>query len=331
MAQSGMHLVSDILDKNIEHEATRVGFGRGMLEAGRQDERIVGLCADLTGSTKMSIFADEFPERFTQVGIAEQNLIATAAGMAIMGKIPFAASYAAFNPGRSWEQIKTTVALSELPVKVIGAHAGLYTGKDGATHQMLEDIALMRTMPNMMVFVPGDAVEAEKVAMAMAADDKHPAYVRLTREATPIFTTAKTPFEVHRAYVLAPGKDITIVSTGTMTYPALVAAEKLFKDGIDAEVVHVPVIKPLDAVTILRSAEKTKAVITVEEAQINGGLGSAVAETIVEHTPVPMRRMGVRDVYGESGDPAELLKAHKLTEHHIQLNAHSFLHELGRA
>lgn len=330
MTHASMHLVEDILDKNIEHEANRVGFGRGILEAGRQNANVVALCADLTGSTKIDLFANEFPERFTQVGIAEQNMAAVAAGMAVMGKIPFIASYAAFNPGRNWEQIKTTAAMSELPVKVIGAHAGLYTGMDGGTHQMLEDIAIMRAMPNMVVAAPGDSVEAEKIAIALAADTKRPAYIRLTREATPIFTTDKTPFDLTRAYVLTPGQDLTIVATGTMTYQALVAAEHLFKDGIDVEVIHVPIIKPLDGVTIVRSAAKTKAVITVEEAQITGSLGGAVAELLSEHTPTPLRRIGVRDKYGESGDPKDLLKAHGLTSENIQVVAHTMMNELGR-
>ncbi len=324
-----LHLVEDINDPQIEHDAIRAGFGRGLVTAGEDNPAVVALCADLTGSTKIDMFAKAFPERFVQIGIAEQNLVTVAAGMALAGKIPFAASYAAFSPGRNWEQIKTAVALSELPVKVIGAHAGLYTGKDGATHQMLEDIAIMRAMPNMKVIVPGDAVEAEKAAVAMA-QDMTPNYVRLAREATPIFTTAKTPFDLEHALVLSPGKDVTLVSTGTMTFRALQAAESLFNDGIDAEVIHVPVIKPLDNVTILRSAQKTKAVVTVEEAQINGGLGGAVAELLSENAPTPLRRMGMRDCFGESGDPVDLFEAFGLTPKHIQLMVHSLFADLGR-
>jgi transketolase len=212
---------------------------------------------------------------------------------------------------------------------MVGAHAGLYTGKDGATHQMLEDIAIMRAMPNMVVVVPGDAIEAEKATIAIA-EDSRPAYLRLARENIPTFTTEKTPFSLARAYVLTTGKDLTIVSTGTMTYQALLAAEALYKDGVDVEVVHVPVIKPLDTITLLSSIQKTGAVITIEEAQINGGLGSAVAEFIVEHHPVPMRRMGVRDVFGESGDPVDLFKAHGLTAKNIQLVAHKLFSDIGR-
>lgn len=329
MSNPALYLNPKLYDKDIEMDTNRGGFGRGMAKAAEKNEQIVGLSADLTGSTKMSIFADQFPDRLVQVGIAEQNLATVASGMAHMGKIPFIASYAAFSPGRNWEQIKTTAALNEQPVKVIGAHAGLYTGMDGATHQMLEDFAIMRAMPNMKVIAPCDAIEAEKVAQAMA-DDPHPNYVRLTRENLPTITTQKTPFRLDRAYIYSPGKDLTIVSTGAMTYVALMAAEAMYRDGIDAEVIHMPVIKPMDTVTLLHSVEKTGAVMTVEEHQINGGLGGAVAEFISEHHPVPLRRIGVRDRFGESGDPKDLFEEHGLTPKHIQLQAHNFFHELGR-
>lgn len=316
------HLMSDI--HGAESEPNRKGFGRGLVEAGKRDEQVVAVCADLTDSTQISLFRDAFPERFVEVGVAEQNLVTVGSGLAAMGKIPFVSSYAAFSPGRNWEQIRTTICLNDRPVKIVGAHAGLYTGKDGATHQMLEDIALMRSLPNMVVLAPGDSVEAEKMTLAMAADGR-PNYIRLTREPTPVFTTADTPFAIGKAYVYTPGHDITIVATGTMTYPALVAAEKLFKDGIDAEVIHCPTIKPLDAATILTSAAKTKRVITVEEAQINGGLGGAVAELLSEELPTRLKRMGVRDRFGESGDPAELLQHHGLTYKHIMLAAHDMM------
>ena len=324
-----MYITKDIEAKDIKREATRVGFGRGLAEAARQNDKIVGRCADLTGSTKMNFFADEFPERFVQVGIAEQNLVTVASGMAAMGKIPFAASYAAFNPGRNWEQIRTTICLNDRNVKLVGAHAGLYTGPDGATHQMLEDIALMRSLPNMVVLVPGDAIEAEKATLAIA-EDSRPAYIRLAREATPVFTSERTPFNLNRAYVLTPGRDVTIVSTGTMTYPSLVAAEKLYKDGIDVEVVHMPVIKPFDGVTVLKSVAKTGAVITVEEAQINGGLGGAVAEFLGENHPTPLKRMGVRDRFGQSGNPEKLFEVYGLTVKDIMLMAHRLMSELDR-
>jgi transketolase len=318
---SNLHLVADVLSVAIVKEPTRKGFGKGLLAAGKLDENVVAACADLTDSTQMSLFRDAFPDRFIEIGVAEQNLVTVGSGLAAMGKIPFVSSYAAFSPGRNWEQIRTTVCLNDRPVKIVGSHAGLYTGKDGATHQMLEDIALMRALPNMVVIVPGDSVEAEKATLAMAKD-KRPNYLRLAREATPVITSEKTPFEIGKAYVFAPGDDVTIIATGTMTYHALVAAEKLFKDGIDAEVIHCPTIKPLDWDTILKSALKIKAVVIVEEAQINGGLGSAVAELLGEEYPVPLKRVGVQDRFGESGDPEDLLKHFGLTAKHIMLAAH---------
>ena len=325
---SNMHL-TDYLAKDAVNAPVRKGFGTGLKKAGELDENVVALCADLTESTQVHLFKNEFPERFFEVGIAEQNLVTVASGLAVAGKIPFASSYAAFNPGRNWEQIKSTISLNNVPVKIVGSHAGLYTGPDGATHQMLEDIAIMRVMPNMVVIVPCDNVEAEKATLAMAKDAR-PNYLRLAREASPILTTDKTPFEIGKAYVFEPGEDITIIATGTMTYQALKAAEMLYKDGISAEVVHVPTIKPLDAVTILQSVTKTGAVITVEEAQIVGGLGGAVAELLSEHHPTAMRRMGMKDCYGESGNPPELLEHFGLTAKHISITAHSLLTALGR-
>ncbi|MCA9350605.1 transketolase family protein [Candidatus Nomurabacteria bacterium] len=323
-----LHL-NDYLIDVVPKVAIRKGFGEGLKKAGELNENIVALSADLTESTQIHFFKEAFPDRFFEVGIAEQNLATVGSGLAAMGKIPFISSYAAFSPGRNWEQIKTTAALNNLPVKVVGAHAGLYTGPDGATHQMLEDIALMRVMPNMVVIAPGDAVEAEKATMAMA-EDPRPNYIRLSREATPVFTSDKTPFEIGKAYIFEPGHDITIISTGTMTYPSLVAAHNLFKDGIDVEVIHCPTIKPLDAVTLLQSIKKTGAVITVEEAQKNGGLGGAVAELLAENLPTPMRRMGVGDEYGQSGTASELLEHYGLTTKHIMLEVHSLLSAVGK-
>jgi transketolase len=320
-----MHLIEDILDKDIAKESLRKGFGQGLLEAGKLDANIVAACADLTDSTQMGIFAREFPDRFVQTGVAEQNLVTVGSGLAAMGKIPFVSSYAAFSPGRNWEQIRTTIALNKQPVKIVGSHAGVSVGPDGATHQMLEDITLMRVLPRMIVIAPGDSVEAEKATMALAKDKKNPAYLRLAREATPVFTTDKTPFEIGKAYVYAEGSDLTIISTGTMTYQALVAAEHLFKDGIDIEVIHCPTIKPLDAVTILKSVHKTKAVITAEEGQINGGLGGAIAELLGEEFPVPLKRIGMRDRFGESGKPEELLEHFGLTAKHMAIAAHELM------
>jgi transketolase len=321
---SSLHLVTDLLSKEIAKEPIRKGFGRGLLEAGKQNENIVAACADLTESTQMNLFRDEFPERFVEIGVAEQNLVTVGSGIAAMGKIPFVSSYAAFSPGRNWEQIRTTICLNDQPVKIVGSHAGISVGPDGATHQMLEDIALMRVLPNMVVIVPGDSIEAAKATQELAKD-KRPAYLRLAREATPIITTDDTPFEIGKAYVYSHGNDLTIVSTGTMTYQAMVAAMKLYTQGIDAEVVHVPTIKPLDAKTIIKSVERTKAVITVEEAQINGGLGGAIAELLGEECPKPLKRLGMRDRFGESGKPEELLEHFGLTAKHIILCAHSLL------
>lgn len=318
---SNLYLIKDILAKDIAGEPIRKGFGRGLLEAGKRSENVVAACADLTDSTQMSLFAEAFPERFIEIGVAEQNLATVGSGLAAMGKIPFISSYAAFSPGRNWEQIRTTICLNDRPVKIVGSHAGLYTGPDGATHQMLEDIALMRVLPNMVVIAPGDSIEAEKATLALATDSR-PGYLRLARDASPVITTKDTPFEIGRAYRFCEGKDLTIISTGTMTYHAMVAAEKLYKDGIDVEVIHCPTIKPLDSPTIIKSVNKTNRVLTIEEHQIAGGLGSAVAELLSEEHPVKIRRLGVNDRFGESGKPDELLDKHKLTYKHIMLEVH---------
>ncbi len=316
---SEFHLTKNLFD-GVSAEPIRAGFGRGLKTAGEVDSRVVALCADLTESVQMHLFRDAFPERFIEVGVAEQNLVTVASGLARAGKIPFTASYAAFSPGRNWEQIKTTAALNDQPVKVVGGHAGLYTGPDGATHQMLEDIALMRSMPNMVVVVPGDSLEAEKATLALAANGK-PSYLRLARDKTAIFSTPESPFEIGKAYVLRKGHDVTLCGTGTMTYELLVAAEALKKHHIDAEVIHVPTIKPLDSQTILHSVEKTGRVLTAEEAQINGGLGSAVAELTAEFLPVPLKRLGVEDRYGESGAPREVIE-------HFGLDGKSLAHKI---
>ena len=316
---SDLHLVD--LSNEVKKDAIRAGFGRGLVKAGELDERVVAACADLTGSVKMDGFQKAYPDRFIEIGIGEQNLATVGAGLALAGKIPFVSSYAAFSPGRNWEQIKTTACLNDIPVKIVGGHAGLYTGPDGATHQMLEDIALMRVMPGMVVICPCDAVEAEKATLAMAKDPR-PNYLRMSRENTPVITTEDTPFEIGKAYVFAEGADVTIIATGVMTYHALLAAEQLYKDGIDAEVVHVPTVKPLDEATILKSVKKTGCVVTAEEAQIIGGLGGAVAELLGENHPVPMKRIGMQDRYGESGEGEELMKHFGLDAKHIRLAAH---------
>lgn len=304
---SKYHLRDDILTNDVPVEPIRAGFGRGLERAGQADKNIVALCADLTESVQMHLFRDAFPKRFIEVGVAEQNLVTVASGLARAGKIPFTASYAAFSPGRNWEQIKTTAALNDQPVKIVGGHAGLMTGPDGATHQMLEDIALMRVMPNMVVIAPGDSVEAEKATMAIAANGK-PSYLRLARDKTPIFTTDKSPFEIGKAYVLREGRDVTLFGTGTLTYELLLAAKVLDAAGVDAEVVHVPTIKPLDNETVLKSLEKTGRGVTAEEAQVAGGLGGAIVELTSELLPVPVKRLGVEDRYGESGTPREVFE-----------------------
>lgn len=318
-----MHLASDFSLS----EPIRKGFGRGLLEAGKRWEDVVALCADLTESTQMHLFAQAFPERYVEVGVAEQNLVTVASGLAALGKIPFVSSYAAFSPGRNWEQIRTTICLNDQPVRIVGSHAGVSVGPDGATHQMLEDIAIMRALPNMVVVAPADSVEAEKTTLALAAD-KRPAYMRLAREATPVVTSAATPFELGRAYIFNEGSDITLVATGTMTYQALAASELLKKDGISAEVVHAPTIKPLDKETILKSAAKTGRVVTAEEGQIAGGLGGAVAELLGERLPTRLARIGIKDEFGQSGQPEELMKHYGLTAAHIAMAAHHLI--IGR-
>lgn len=315
-----VYLSVDLYKKEVKQEPIRAGFGRGLVLAGDRNPSVVALCADLTDSTKMGDFAKKYPERFVQIGIAEQNLITVASGMALMGRVPFVSSYAAFSPGRNWEQIRTTVCLNEANVKIIGSHAGVSVGPDGATHQMLEDIALMRVLPNMTVVVPCDSTEAEKATTAIAGIQGG-AYLRLAREKSPVVTTATTPFSLNKALVLREGGDVTIVACGIMVHQALMAAEALAKKGIEAEVINCAVIKPLDTTTILNSAKKTGRVITCEEGQISGGLGGAIAELLAENHPVPMRRIGMKDRFGESGKPDELLEYFGLTAKGIEHEA----------
>ncbi|MFI5212452.1 MAG: transketolase family protein [Candidatus Saccharimonadales bacterium] len=318
-----------VYDDDVEQEPIRAGFGRGLKGAGDTNPAIVALCADLTDSTQMSLFKAAFPERFIEIGVAEQNLVTVASGLARAGKIPFTSSYAAFSPGRNWEQIRTTVALNDQPVKIIGSHAGVSVGPDGATHQMLEDIALMRVLPNMIVLAPGDSIEAEKATRAIAENGK-PSYMRLAREKTPIFSTEQSAFEIGTAYVLREGHDITLLGTGTMTYQLLAAAKRLEQYDIQAEVVHVPTIKPLDETTILNSVRKTGRALTAEEAQINGGFGSAIAELLGEKLPTPLRRIGMRDRFGESGEPTELLKHFGLDNESIATQVRQFVDDVPR-
>lgn len=326
---SDMGLNPKLFHPEVEQEPIRAGFGRGLLAAGQKDERVVALCADLTESTKMDAFAKQFPERFIEIGVAEQNLVTVGAGMALGGKIPFVSSYAAFSPGRNWEQIRTTVCLNETNVKIVGSHAGVSVGPDGATHQMLEDIALMRVLPHMRVVVPCDSIEAAKATLALAGSEG-PAYLRLAREKTPIVTTADTPFSLTKASILRTGTDVTIAACGTMVYQALRAAEILADHGFEAEVINAAVIKPFDTATFLNSVKKTGAVVTAEEGQVAGGLGGMIAEILSENNPAPLERVGMLDRFGESGQPAELLEHFGLTGEHIAQAAHTAMKRKGK-
>ena len=308
MINEKARLIADIFGSSkLEMVATRDGWGKGLVEAGEKDERVVVLCADLTESTRSLWFAEKFPERFIELGVAEQNMATVAAGMANYGKIPFISSYAVFSPGRNNEQIRTTIAINNVPVKIGGAHAGISVGPDGATHQALEDIALMRVMPRMTVLVPCDALEAQKATVA-AAFHPGPVYIRFGREKSPVFTTKETPFEIGRAEFFRLGSDVAIIGCGMLLYNALLAAEELSKEGIEAMVVNSHTVKPIDSDAIIKAAKQTGAVVTVEEHQVNGGLGSAVAEVLAKNHPVPQEFIGVNDRFGESGEPGELVE-----------------------
>lgn len=312
MATRASHIDPKVGTGEEELVPNRNGYGEGLLEAGKRDERVVALCADLTESTRTHLFAEEFPARFVQVGIAEQNLASTASGMAAMGKIPFFSSYAAFSPGRNWEQIRTTIAYNNSNAKVIGAHAGVSVGPDGATHQMTEDIALMRAMPNMVVIAPADVHEARKATLAAAQFDG-PVYIRVGRSAVPTVTTETSPFTIGKAEVMLKKGDgfetsVGIVVTGSLLHAAIVAAEQLEAEKkIGASVLHMPTIKPLDEEALVAFAKEHDVLITLEEHQITGGLGGAVTECLSLHHPMKIKRLGVNDVFGQSGEPNELL------------------------
>jgi transketolase len=303
--------------------ATRDGYGKGLVEASERDGRIVVLCADLTESTRSLWFAEKFPERFIQVGVAEQNLAVIASGLAAAGKIPFISSYATFSPGRNNEQIRTNIALNNMPVKIAGAHAGISVGPDGATHQALEDIALMRVVPNMFVVVPCDAEEARKATVAAAFNGK-PTYLRLGREASPVITQPDTPFEIGRAIPMRKGNDCAIIACGILVPEALIAAQELAKDGIECSVLNNHTIKPMDEAAVIAAAKSAGAVVTVEEHQVAGGMGSAVAEVLARTGPVPMEFVGMQDRFGESGPPGELMK-------HFGLDADGIIAAVRRA
>ncbi len=310
MLNSNLKLNPKVWNDDVEQVPIRQGFGDGLLAAGFADASIVGVCADLTESTKMNLFAERFPGRFVQVGVAEQNLATLASGMAAMGKLPFVSSYAMFSPGRNWEQIRTTVAYNDRPVIIVGSHAGVSVGPDGGTHQALEDIALMRVMPNMIVIAPCDSVEAKKATLALAKLKK-PAYLRLAREKSPVITTDETPFEIGKAqalYVPDGLAHVGIIACGALVHNAMRAAKMLEKDGIRAKVLNMATIKPLDREAVIALAKETRAIVTAEEHQIAGGLGGAVAECLAAELPTAIEFVGVHDQYGQSGTPLELIE-----------------------
>lgn len=309
MIPDGLNLRDDIWSSDVAQEPIRKGYGEGLLQAGREDERVVALCADLTGSTQTDLFANEFPKRYVEVGIAEQSMASVASGMAAMGKIPFFSSYAMFSPGRNWEQIRTTICYNNANAKIAGSHAGVSVGPDGATHQAIEDIALTRVIPNMTVLAPIDAVEARKATVA-AAKMCGPVYIRLAREKTPLMTTDETPFGVGKANILWESDEpqVALIACGGLTHNALIAARDLESEGIGSIVLANTSIKPMDIEAVLDVVKRTGAVVTVEEHQILGGMGSAVAEVLAQNHPAPMELIGVHDRFGQSGDPAELVE-----------------------
>lgn len=317
------HLVANLFGKELKKAKTRDGYGKGLVKAGEKNKNVVVLCADLSESTRSLWFQQKFPERYVQVGVAEQNMASLATGMSLAGKVVFISSYAAFSPGRNNEQIRTTITYNnwgskpgqEINVKIGGAHAGISVGPDGATHQALEDVGLMRLQPGMTVLVPCDVVECEKATIA-AAEHPGPVYIRFGRAEYPTITTERTPFRIGRIEEFRPGNDCTIIANGPLLYEALVAAEKL-KNEIDCQVLNCHTVKPLDGKTLLAAVKKTGCVVTAEEHQIQGGLGGAVTEFLGENYPVPVKRVGVKDRFGESGEPDQLMKAFGLTANDI--------------
>ena len=300
-----------LFDTDVEQVPIRQGFGEGLLLAGKADERVVALCCDLTESTKMDAFAKEFPKRFFEMGITEQSSASVASGMAAMGKIPFLSSYAMFSPGRNWEQIRTTICYNDRPAKIAGSHAGVSVGPDGGTHQALEDIALTRVIPRMVVLTPCDSIEAKKATLA-AAKTNAPTYIRLAREKTPVITTEDTPFEIGKAQIFYRPENVPlkvgIVACGSLVYNAIMAARELEKKGVGAVVMNIGTVKPIDREAVVALAKECGAIVTVEEHQVAGGMGSAVAEVLAQEHPVKMRFVGAQDMFGQSGTPAELVK-----------------------
>lgn len=313
MLNTSLHLAEDIFDEKLEKKSTRDGFGTGVVEAGKKDSNVVVLSADLKESTRAEWFEKEFSERFIEVGVAEQHMATVAAGLAGVGKIPFITSYAAFSPGRNYEQIRTTIALNNRPVKVCGMHAGVSVGPDGATHQMVEDIGMMRMLPRMVVLNPMDAEEGRKATIA-AAENGQPTYLRFGRANVPVFTTAETPFVIGKALTLWESEKprVAILTTGSITHNALLASRALAAEGIETIVVSFTTIKPLDTTTLSAIAGKVSRIVTVEEHQVMGGFGSAVAEYLSEKHQVQILRLGLQDEFGQSGDPDELIAHYKL-------------------
>lgn len=311
MLNDKLKLNTKLFNDDVEQVPIRQGFGEGLLQAGIENENVVALCADLTDSTKMNLFAEKFPQRFIEIGVAEQNLVTVASGMAAMEKIPFVSSYAMFSPGRNWEQIRTTIAYNDRPVKIAGSHAGISVGPDGGTHQAIEDIAIMRVMPNMVVLSPCDSIEAKKATLA-CAKIKEPTYIRLAREKTPVMTTEETPFQIGKGQIIfVPEQglaEVGIIATGALVHKALVCARDLEKKGIKVKVLNLSTIKPLDEEAIVSLAKEAKCIVTVEEHQIIGGMGSAVAECLAKYYPTPIEFIGVNDKFGQSGTPDELIE-----------------------
>jgi transketolase len=318
MLNKEVKLSEKIFTKDIEKKATRDGFGEGLVTAGEEDEKVVVLTADLGESTRTLAFKEIFPERFFDVGVAEQALVTMAAGMAVYGKIPFITSFSIFSPGRNWEQIRTTVAINDVPVKICGSHSGFSDGPDGVTHQALEDIALMRVVPNMIVIVPCDAIETKKAVIEAARNGK-PTYIRFAREVNPVFTTDSSPFKIGKVVTLWEARDpkVAIIACGPLVYEALKAARDLQKNKIESLVINCHTIKPIDEQEIIHAAKIAGAVVTVEEHQIAGGLGGAVSEVLAKNFPVPMEFVGMHDGFGESGEPGQLLKKYQMTKEGI--------------
>lgn len=340
MTEISKNLNPKIFDADVEQVPIRKGFGEGLLNAGEKNSAVVGLCADLTESTQMHLFKNKFPERFVEIGVAEQNLASVASGMAAMGKLPFISSYAMFSPGRNWEQIRTTICYNDRKVIIVGSHAGVSVGPDGGTHQAIEDIAITRVIPNLAVIVPCDSIEARKATELLALKKSEggidtPAYLRLAREKSPIITTPETPFAIGKAQIFFDPAELRgdaslksqvgIIACGALVHRALKVAKEFFDKGVNIKVMNLATIKPLDTEAIVALAKETGAIVTIEEHQIAGGMGSAVAEYLAQNAPTMIQFVGVNDKFGQSGTPEELIKHYEMGEGHIREAIQSFL------